>query len=87
LAVRYDDEWYIGIVAEVSVTAEEIKVECMRRLQTGKPNHFGWPMKKDCIWYSKSDILCAVEPPCPVTNRNVFALRHDDESKVISLFC
>lgn len=45
------------------IFANEDGAEVSVMVPTGPPNHFKWPSKPDCIFYSNADILREVDPP------------------------
>ena len=52
LVILYENEWYSGVVVEVTDT-----VECMKKVSIGK-NCFRWPTPKDIMTYIQMMKLC-----------------------------
>jgi hypothetical protein len=84
VAVRYEDDWYIGIITALNM--EEVEVNCMRRVDKSQ-NQFTWPRVRDCTWYVKSNILCTIPPPTPITRRRTaFVLSKEDQAKIMGIW-
>lgn len=54
----------------MEISDENVKVSVM--VPTGPPDHFKWPLKPDCIFYSREDVLREINPPQVVNNRGLF---------------
>ncbi|XP_045175680.2 uncharacterized protein LOC123536521 [Mercenaria mercenaria] len=61
--IRYEGEAYPGIIQDIDDKSAE--VNCMCRIGE---NRFFWPLVKDVIWYSWSDVLMNIQEPRPVTS-------------------
>jgi hypothetical protein len=84
VAVRSKDDWCIGIITALNM--EEVEVNCMRRVDKSQ-NQFTWPRVRDCTWYVKSNILCSIPPPTPITRRRTaFVLSKENQAKIMSIW-
>lgn len=68
VVVKYDDKEYPGEIIFANEDVAEVSV----MVPTGPPNHFKWPRKPDCIFYSNADILREVDPPVVINNRGLY---------------
>ncbi|XP_044221512.1 uncharacterized protein LOC122992036 [Thunnus albacares] len=59
--VRYDQKPFVGQITQLN--AEHIEVNCMVQI-CGK-NIFKWPAKRDCIMYSKDELVSVISEPEP----------------------
>ena len=64
LVILYENEWYPGVVVEVTDTGT--LVDCMKNVSIGK-NCFRWPIPKDVMTYSDDEIVCKISPPIPIS--------------------
>lgn len=59
--VRYDKKPFVGQITQLN--AEHIEVNCME--QIGGKNIFKWPARRDCIMYSKHQLVSVISEPEP----------------------
>ncbi|KAH9514236.1 hypothetical protein Btru_028451 [Bulinus truncatus] len=69
--VRYDGDYFPGIVEEVG--ENEYKVNVLHTCRGG----WCWPNLKDSVWYSQEDIMKQIKDPLPVDSRGIFMF-HDN---------
>lgn len=81
VSIKYDAQWYPG---EITGTLdEELQVKCMEVIGNGPS--VKWPLHDDVHWYPKTDVLCRIQPPVPVSNRGLRLLQSDTESILMNL--
>ena len=64
LVILYENEWYPGVVVEVTDTGTV--VDCMKNVSIGK-NCFRCLTPKDIMTYSDDEIVCKISPPIPIS--------------------
>lgn len=65
--IEYDNQEYPEVMA-VSEDGADVSV----MTPTSPPNHFKWPSKPDCIFYSNENVLGEIEPLVVLNNRGVY---------------
>jgi len=71
VVVRYDGDYYPGLVEEVVET--EFRVSVLHKLRAG----WCWPKLKDSVWHSPTDVIKQVKNPLPVNSRGIFMFSED----------
>ena len=54
----------------------------MEYVWSTQKNYFKWPAKDDVLWYDDDDIICEIDAPIPVNQRNNFVLSATDFENV-----
>ena len=57
----YDDDWWIGIIREVSFEYQDVLIKFMHPNGTSK--YFNWPQSEDLCWIPVDDIHGLIQPP------------------------
>ena len=80
VVAKYDNDWYIAQVEGEDPDEEEDGFTLLMYMERKGNNQFIWG-KKDLFRTDNKDIICAVDPPVPVSSR-AYGLNKEDLSKV-----
>lgn len=69
VVVTYDGKEYPG---EIIFIENENKVQVSVMVPTGPMNHFKWPHPRDCIFYTREEIVREIDPPEVANSRGLF---------------
>ena len=80
VCAAYDLDWYIGLVVEVDMPNNDAMVEFMH--PKGPSDYFHWPQKKDSCWIPFQHILCTIDVPCMMNNREQYQLKRQSKMRI-----
>ena len=73
LACRYDEQWWIRLVTDVSEEQQDVEVSFMH--PHGPSRNFRWPTRADICWVAVNEILCIIEAPITATGAHTIYLK------------
>ena len=73
VAVVYDNEWYVGCIADRSEQFEDVLVNCMHQCST--KNNISWPTRQDKCNIPFNHVLCSVSASIPQGGHTVSKMR------------
>ena len=82
LACKYDGNWWIGMVLEISNEEKDFQIKFFH--PSGPAKNFYWPSHDDICWVPFSNCICQLSTPSTSTGR-MYTIDDDEYAKVLSL--
>lgn len=86
VAVKFDIDWYVGIVLDYDDEHDDYRVNCLHPKGTASSHNFHWPRpREDICWIPTDHVICKVKSLGTIQGRQ-FRIDDDERMRIVSKF-